>query len=158
VLDTSDALDVPDVAVTPQLSDSASFSNVTGRTINEWNASGTVTAFGYSLIPSPLWLAPEIVDAPATVNQLIIVQDARLASPLLARLEITPQFLILVDVATGIFGLGSNAKDVVDDFLLALRQHADVLAEQESLSADLQDQLAYLQSRLTSVQVGTFPR
>jgi hypothetical protein len=86
----------------------------------------------------------------ATRNLPILVTDNSLSSGVLAHLEITEEGLVLVDSVTGIFGVGTEPKEAVEDFLAALREHAAVLAAEERLSVGLQEQLAYLQRHLAS--------
>jgi hypothetical protein len=48
------------------------------------------------------------------------------------------------DRVTGIFGFGPAPNDAIMDLVHALREHRDVLERQAELSADLEEQLAYL--------------
>ena len=82
------------------------------------------------------------------VRPVIQVSDDSLAVDVLAELTSTPQEVILTDPNTGIFGVGSTGEEAVKDFLAALREHADVLSEQTSLSPHLQGQLDYLRAHL----------
>ncbi len=52
------------------------------------------------------------------------------------------------DPVTGIFGTGTSRALSLEDFMQALREHADVLGRQERLSPALADQLKYLRALL----------
>ena len=91
---------------------------------------------------------------PATVVEAVVykpiveVQDNSLAAPVLVEVERTSDQLIVSDLATGIFGVGNTATEVLTDFIAALHDHARVLSAQRALSSELQRQLAYLQRHL----------
>lgn len=53
------------------------------------------------------------------------------------------------DAASGIFGCGESAASAARDFLVAAREHLEVLEASEPLAPHLREQLDYLRSRLS---------
>jgi hypothetical protein len=93
-------------------------------------------------------MSRSFTSAPSQLKPLRLLEAPSLATPVLVQVEYAADQVIIMDTATGIFGVAATAEDAVADFLTALRQHADVLAGQGALSRDLQRQLDYLQRHL----------
>jgi hypothetical protein len=80
-------------------------------------------------------------------GDMVLVDVVRL--PLHVRIERAPAgYFTVVEAHTGIFGQGDSYIAAIDDFQVALREHCDVLSAQDRLSAELADQLEYLERYL----------
>jgi hypothetical protein len=100
-------------------------------------------------VPQP-WPSAESVTPPAatTYSPIFLVEHEALKQPVLARLEATADEILLEDINTGIFGVGTTGEAAVADFVEALVDHAEVLRGEPALPPDLARQLVYLEAHL----------
>jgi hypothetical protein len=82
-------------------------------------------------------------------RNILMVSSPSLRVPVWAELATRPGYFTLTDAVTGIFGVGPTPLAVLEDFIAALQEDAEVLTDaQVPLSAEMQSQLSYLQAHL----------
>jgi hypothetical protein len=82
-------------------------------------------------------------------RNILMVSAPSLRVPVWAELATRPGYFTLTDAVTGIFGVGPTPATVLEDFIAALHEDAEVLADaQVPLSPEMKSQLSYLQSHL----------
>lgn len=75
-----------------------------------------------------------------------VLQGEKVLLPLKVQIRVSPDYVSVTDLNTGIAGVGQTETEAKKDFQQALIDYRDVLASEENLSIELRALLSYLVS------------
>jgi predicted RNase H-like HicB family nuclease len=89
-----------------------------------------------------------IAERPPGTPALLVLEG--LGRALHVRIHEAEDGVSVADIATGVFGAGDTLPEALQDFRDALRDHLEVLADDDALSPGLQHQLEILRGYFTA--------